>query len=570
MRKCKRPLVYLFFTMVIIVIIRGYFYTKEKLIDEESVYMDLQGIVYKMTVYSKGTCLWIKCEDEKILIFLDDFIEDEIKTGNEIKINAMVSKNKSAKNEGGFDAAKYYLYTYGITYSANASKKDIIVTDVKINFIKHHLYKLKKSLCEVLGKIFNERDAGILKAILYGDKSGLDKGVKDLFQMCGISHILAISGLHISIVSSIIYKILLKATGSIRLATFITIPFIFLYGIMTDFSVSTNRAVVMMIIMLIGKLLGRTYDILSAVSFSGIIILIQNPLLIYASGFQLSFLAIFALVVVVPRVYMAIGFEADDIVNDKILKERGVIISQSDYVVRYLIKAVVASVSVSFVTLPVILWNFYEFNFLSILLNILIIPLMTYVVGIALLACVLGGYNLQIAEFFGGSVHYLLEIIIRMCEVLNKIRIGHFLSGKPAIIWIVIYYLVFFLGLLLASNWNKFGKTILVIPFVALLIFSPKKDGKLYVKMLDVAQGDGICIITPSREVIFVDGGSSSLSDLGSEVLMPFLKANGISKIDYVMISHCDTDHISGIKELMEQELIPIDNIVVSEKENDY
>jgi competence protein ComEC len=194
---------------------------------------------------------------------------------------------------------------------------------------------------------------------------------------------------------------------------------------------------------------------------------------------------------------------------------------------------------------------------------------MTYVVGIALLACVLGGYNLQIAEFFGGSVHYLLEIIIRMCEVLNKIRIGHFLSGKPAIIWIVIYYLVFFLGLLLASNWNKFGKTILVIPFVALLIFSPKKDGKLYVKMLDVGQGDGICIITPSREVIFVDGGSSSLSDLGSEVLMPFLKANGISKIDYVMISHCDTDHISGIKELMEQELIPIDNIVVSEKEND-
>jgi competence protein ComEC len=137
-------------------------------------------------------------------------------------------------------------------------------------------------------------------AMILGETTLLDDEIKELYQHNGISHILAISGLHISLIGLSLYKFLSKIRIPIIPTTILSIGFIFTYGILTNFSVSTNRAVVMLVVMMIAKVIGRTYDNLSAISLSALIILIQSPLQILNAGFLLSFGAMLGIVLIYP------------------------------------------------------------------------------------------------------------------------------------------------------------------------------------------------------------------------------------------------------------------------------
>lgn len=563
------------------------FETKEIKYDfeQDSIDTQIQGEIYKITNGKNGDVLWVDdIEYSKVIVYLSSDNNCEYRVGNTIAAKSTLFKLEKACNEGGFDAYSYYYFTHKIKYTAYV--KEIQVVNNNVNYLYDTLYRVRERLVHNIELIYNEQDAGIIKAMLFADKSSIDDDIKDLYTKNGIAHILAISGLHISILGSLIYIILLKITSSLRISTTISILIIFLYGIMTGFSVSTNRAIVMMVIMMIGKMIGRTYDMISAIGLSGIIILIQNAHQIYSTGFLLSFLSVSAVCIVMPALCFVVGYEPD--MGKYIKEEKSIgswfalhnIKAYSQIFFRKIEGSFIVSFSISIITMPVILYNYYEIQLLSVFINILVVPLLTIVVGISLFGSLVGMISVGVAHIISVPVHVILTLFKNMCLIPEIIHIRPWVSGRPKLINIIIYYAVILFIFVLFIYLKQ--KNIKVIDFraiyisilmVAFILLRTNNDNKLHIDMLDVGQGDATFIRTADGKVLLVDGGSSTKEDIGENVLIKYLKYHGKNKIDYLFLSHMDDDHINGAVEIIEKELCEVGIIFladIDDKEKEY
>lgn len=567
----RRPLVVIFAALILVVLLVGKADDNPKYNEEKNIC--LSGVVEKISTTKDGRCLWMDTEEYgKITVYVSDETGENVGVGNTVKVCGDIYPYESAANDGGFDSKKYYYYTYRVSCRMYADKVDVIEDDVFI--LRNALYNFRCSLCRMTEKVYDNKDAPVVKAMLFGDKSSLEKEVKESYQTGGIGHILAISGLHVSIIGMLFYGLLYKITSSVKMATVTTIIMIFMYGLLTGFSVSTNRAVVMMIIMMMAKMLGRTYDMASAICLSGIIVIVINPYQLYLTGALLSFLAVTAVCALLPAIFYVTGFSPDDVTDMKMRKLRGNYAAVHrmypfcTYIYRGAVKALGASFAISLVTLPVILYNYYEFNPLSVIGNIIVIPLMTIVVTMALVSVLLAYLNVSVGVFFSGCVHYILKLYEFICRLCDGRVLKSFLTGRPDAGRIVLYYIVIALIVIAFALLKYKFEVKIPILFIAMLagsifIFRPVNDGHLHVDMLDVGQGDGIVVRTAMGKTILFDGGSSSKDDVGKDIIEKYLKYHGIRNIDYAIVSHPDKDHISGLEQIIEREKCKIGCLIL-------
>lgn len=517
------------------------------------------GKIYRIDKKDNSTAIYIKdvsiksdkiYNSKHIITYVTDN-EDNYYIGNKILIKGQLIKFKYPTNVGQFNEYKYYK-TKNIDYKIYA--ENITIIDNSKDILLNLLYNIKLKLFSIYNILLPQKYSGIINAMILGEKSLLQEDINDLFRENGISHILAISGLHISIIGLYIYKILKKTGIHIYISIIISIILIFLYGILTNFSVSTSRAVIMVFLSLLSKIVGKTYDILSAISLSGIIIILQSPLQIYNSGFLLSFLAVLSIAIVVP------------------IFEKMFILENTKY--KNIKKGLIASISINIVTLPIILYFYYEFPLYSFILNILIIPLMTLVILLALIGGILGCLSIFIGKYIIAIVYYILCFYEILCKNFIKLPFHSIIIGKPKISIIIMYYLILIIFLIYAKLYNEtknIKEPIWILIFLMIIFIKPKING-IEINILDVGQGDSIVIKTNNNIVYTIDGGSSDIKNVGKYRIEPFLKANGIKQIDYMIITHTDNDHISGLLELLENKY-NIKNLVlpyISEKDDKY
>lgn len=321
-----------------------------------------------------------------------------------------------------------------------------------------------------------------------------------------------------------------------------------MYGIITGFSVSTKRAVLMLIIMLIGKVIGRTYDLISALSLSSCIILVQEPYLLYDMGFLLSFGSVIGIAVIYP--YLIQITEGAEQSKSILHKRKSVLIEKIQLLLQSIKQNLIISISVSIIITPILLNSFYQISPYSILLNLIIVPLLSIIVLLGVLGGFLGCFCIELGIFLAGGVHYILalyDIILRIAETLPG---SVWTIGKPEIWQIILYYtgvIVFWFSYRI----SKRKKTILFLIVLCFIFYQENKEG-IEVTILDVGQGDGIIVETENRTTFLIDGGSSSIKKVGIYRIEPFLKTKGISKLNFAIITHVDEDHISGLKELIE------------------
>lgn len=493
----------------------------------------------------------------------------QLKIGNKIQVYGEIRKFRPATNYGQFDEA-FYNKINGIDYKVY--EKNTKIVDAGFNHLKQGLYELKLGLVNVYSSILNEKNAGLVSAMLLGEKSMLGEEMKDLYKENGITHILAISGFHVSLIGLTFYKILnfigLNQLASTLISTFV----IYCYGILTNLSVSTGRAVVMLIVSLFANVVWRTYDLLSSLSLSALLILIQNPMAIYDAGFLLSFGAVLGIGVIAP-VFRKL---TDDLFKDLLKKYKtadigkknlpyiieDLKVSKENYhklICKYILilfKGVTDSAflcfSINLITIPILLYFFYELPIYSLIVNLLILPPMSLLTFLSILGGITGCFNHYLGTFFIGGAHYILEFYQAMCEFFRSLP-GHMLIiGKPELSQIITYYIILFLFVFLVNKYEK--KQCFLILLLLLTIFVHKDTKGLHITFLDVSQGDGIFFQSDRGRNYLIDGGSSDVSKLGKYRLEPFLKANGIGTIDYAFVTHADTDHISGLKELLGKE----------------
>lgn len=571
----RRPLclLCLFYVLGVVLILQLFpaFEREEEQVQNEKISV-LSGEVYRMESQNDKSVLYLKtsrkeASDLKVICYVEDTeILSEIKIGNRITVKGSCRLFEEASNDGQFDGRMYYRIQ-GISCYMTGCR--VFPENEGFRPYEQGLFAVRRYLSGILANSLPPKYAGIMQKIFLGERGGMDEEIKELFQRNGISHILAISGLHISFLGMGIFR-LLKRTG---LPSFIKVSlsagFVISFGIMTGQSASTIRSVIMFLLFLIAGLCGRTYDMLTAAAFSCAVLLLKQPLYIYHSGFLLSFGAVMGMALLAPAIENVLPGEP---VTESMILNR----NKKGRAVRYLKQkcksSLTASLSISLATLPIQLSFFYTFPPYSVFLNLFIIPLM----GFLLAAGVLGLLGSCLIPALGPVLMMPCKWILLLCEGICRffdvLPGGNPVLGKPEPWQIAVYYGILFLfvfgrkpfetkrfgkifpGKKPSRKRNPGGKQYIFILLTGIFLLCIRVRGATSLTMLDIGQGDCMVIEEKSGYNVLVDGGSSDVRKVGQYRILPYLKSRGIDCLDYIFVSHADTDHISGILEMLAEE----------------
>lgn len=501
---------------------------------------------------------------------------DHVEANVELEASqSMLPIPAAAANPGQFDLRQYYK---SLGYLYYIEEPEVISVSGGKNRIVYRLDSLKTSLKAVYRKCCTATDAGVYAAMVTGDRSDMDSTISELFSAAGIGHILAISGLHISLIGMGLYKLLRRIGFLCPMSAIVSGIFVVLFGVMTGNSVSATRAIVMFVCAVNAQVLGRRYDILSAVSLSAIILILKNPYVIANSGFLLSFMAI-----------------------------AGVAVVTDGFSVKWL-RWLTGPAAIQLATLPIILWFYYEVPVYSVFLNLIVVPLMSLIMISALGCGLLGLISIPAGCFFAGAGHYILILFQYGSELMLSLPGSVFVAGRPELWQVMVYYILLFLfsqrkrvvvwiekravrrcgeaecevkkhrevgreavkggarkgeaGKCEARKCearkceaekpeagkcvmgaNIFLRSLLVI---AVIILLTRGRSGLEVTFLDVGQGDAIFISLPNGGNVFIDGGSTSSKNIYEKVIEPFLKYKGVRRLDFLFLTHSDADHENG------------------------
>ena len=466
--------------------------------------------------------------------------EDRPLIGSRIQVAGQFDTFSQARNPGQFDTAQYYetLGICGILENAQ-----ILKAESGCSPVREWLYRLKLHWKEKLYNNLPQKEASILCAMLLGDKTELDEEIKDLYQQNGIVHILSISGLHITLIGMSLYKLLRRLGCPVAVAAVAGAVVLIIYGLMTGLGISAVRAIGMYFLRMLGEVLGRTYDMLTALGIMALGMLAARPALLQNGGFLLSFGSICGIGLLLPVLTRkGKGEEAAGIAVRKSRWQK-----LWDNIADYVKDALYPGLSVTLFTLPMQLSIFFAVPVYSLLLNLLVLPFMGVVMTAGILCLLIPG---------GGKIGLVSTWILQgyegLCNLFATLP-GHTWNPGAPEIWQIVLYYILLAGyiVLYRGGKGKYLKGLLLAGAVLLMgIHLPEE---LSVTFLDVGQGDCICIKTGDETYLF-DCGSSSDSNAGENILIPFLQHEGITRLDGIFVSHPDEDHINGIIQLLTSE----------------
>ncbi|MCR5119763.1 MAG: DNA internalization-related competence protein ComEC/Rec2 [Lachnospiraceae bacterium] len=474
-------------------------------------------------------------------------------TGSRIKVRGKLWMYKEATNPGQFDTRAYYLYK---NIGAGISVTDWEYTDEGFSVYREGIWKLRLILGRIYDHILPAGDAAVMKAVALGDKSELDADLKELYRVNGIAHILAISGLHISILGMGLYKGLRKLTLPITPAAVAAVFVMVNYALLVGAGTSTVRAVTMFIIMCAADAERRSYDLPTALAVSAASTVFFNPYELMLSAFWMSYMAVFGIAVYFPQLFR--GMEKQEGLRRKLFGSLG------------------GGAAVSLFTMPLIVYNYFEVPLYSVFLNLLVIPLMSVLMVSGILSLMIGMISLKAGMVCALPAHYVLMCYDALCTKIAKLPYHSIITGEQGSLRLVLAYILLVTVVLMNRRFirrylkgsvidKKTGELSdramipgrLFISLLAVLITLIGFKQPFIMTFLDVGQGDGICIDT-AEGTVMTDGGSTSEEELYKYTLLPFLKHQGIAEIDSWYLTHPDEDHISGLEDMLRDDMCNI------------
>ncbi len=446
--------------------------------------------------------------------------------GRKIMLKGTLEKPQTNRVENGF-SYQAYLKTEKIYY---LMKTETIKLEKMTNSIYYHL----KNILE--NKMKNKKSQAYLKTFILGNDENIKKEVKLSFRQNGISHLFAISGMHISLMSTTLLFLLKKLLVPEKKRYFLVSSFLFLYLILT-FSPSVLRATIFFLLFSINSLAYFYIKPFHLFLLTLTICLLINPYFIYNIGFQYSFLI------------------------------SGVLILGGDYInegKNMLDKTLKTSLLSFFASSIITLNHFYELNFLSIFYNLIYVPFISYLV-----------FPLSILTFFCPLLDQPLYLLIKLLEktslFFNNITIGKIILGKPTIVLTICYCLTLLLFLKMQKKKKK-AYYVLFLPLFVIHLLLPVLNQESYILMLDIGQGDSILLHSKNKTILVDTGGISTFSKknfpvrektkITEQITIPYLKSKGIRKIDVLVLTHGDYDHLGEAKYLVDN--FNVENIIIN------
>lgn len=482
-----------------------------------------QAAEYSLSVYLKQVCLTVGSEQipiENIKVYLNK--EEQIRIGMFLRVCGKLEEIPGSRNPGEFDSKQYYA-CQKIYYQMKDGK--VCDKSTGYSYFRQFLQEIRQKAGTILDEAAGSY-AGIFQAMILGERGNLDAETKMQYQMAGIMHILAISGLHISFVGMGFFRLLKKAGAGNGVAGAVSAFLIYAYGIVTGGSVSAMRAVGMFLVLVGAGIAGRSYDLLSAMALSAIVLLLDAPAYLYNVSFLLSFGAVIGIGALTPEICSLLN-----------LKKRTA-------------KSLAGSVIVWLITLPIALHAYGEVSLAGVILNLLVLPTSGIVLASGIFALPVGIFVIEIAKrvvFPGKCVLFLYE---KLCEAVGWIPHSIWIAGSPQLWQCAVYYVM--LGVAFAGlKWGKKAASVALVILAVVFLGYHSRNG-LTITCLDIGQGDCCVLKMPGGENFLIDGGSSNKKNTAVCQILPYLKNQGIATLDGIFVSHTDQDHISGIEELLE------------------
>ena len=486
--------------------------------------------------------------------------EQALAYGDVINLHGKLVLPQEKKNPGEFDYRQYLKFRgiYSLLYVYKAEEVAVEGKEGGNPLIAVSL-GIRESFSGVVRASLPERQAVLLLAMLFGEQRAVFDADIDMFRELGIAHALSVSGFHVGLVLLLVFTICRLAGGGSRATLLVSLCALGVYCVLSAFTLTVIRAAIMGSIGLLAGYFDREKNIYIALAASGLSLLIWNPFFIFDAGFQLSFTAVWAMAYLEPVLR---GLLPD------CLYPRGSLLT--------------VPLAAQLGTLPIVAWHFNMLSPLAILANILLVPVMSGIVILGLIAFIVSLGLSFAAELFLKPAGFLIEVLMLFAGYIRRLPGTVIFVAPPSLFFISLYY-----GLLVASKESlqgtvgmpgkltyerfspltrqPFGIVVLIGALFLGAVSSWDGHRELRIFFLDVGQGDAMLIWSPSGRTVLVDGGGmpgfyAQGYDPGKDTVLPFLHSQGINRLDLVINTHPDEDHLDGLEDVLEE--MPADKVI--------
>lgn len=494
---------------------------------------DIQEKEYKKVCTAK-----IVRNNKKILINIK-MSQDipSIKYGDSLYIEGEFKQPEEARNYKGYNY-KQYLKTKKIIGTVELEKVKILKSS-NGSFI----HNIQKYIRDTINGTLTDEEGNLLLAILLGDKDKLSEDIQESFKTSNLSHMLAVSGAHVSYIILGLTYVLQNSIIGKKNGKIVCIIFLLAFMAITNFTPSVTRACIMAILTLFSSIIYRKSDVYTNISVAALITLIFNPYSLLDLGFQLSYGGTIGIIIFIKRI-----------------QEK----KSNSKVINYIKQMALVSIYANIIIIPIMMYHFNTVSFTFIISNIMASPILGIIVITGFLFIIASITVKPLTRLIAIFIKPILSILIKISQICSKLPFSNILVVTPYMFNVISYYAIILYCI--KSKKNNKCKIIICLLIVLILInfiiyIFPQK---LRIFFIDVGQGDSTLIITPDKKTVLIDGGGSDSFDVGEKVLLPYLLDRRILKIDYVLISHFDTDHCGGILTIMEK--VKVKNIIISEQ----
>lgn len=528
----------------------------------------LEGILYKPPeLFLNKTKLYILLEriveknkikriNGKLLLTAKHKLE-HLNYGDRLRFSARIRNPRNFNNPGGFDYRKYLaLKGILVTASIEDGREIVKVEETTLNPILKKVETYRTQIRAFLSANLDSPVSEIAKALILGEKGEIPKDLRERFSSAGVAHILAISGLHCGIIALVCFfliKNILKCSTRFMLSTdiskvsaFATLTPVITYCLIAGHGVATVRATIMVITYLTAIIIGREEDLWNTLAVAAFLILIFSPSSLFDISFQLSFVSVVSILYLTPRLSSFLFQHSKDPLEPPPSWWKTIIIR----ITLFLIVTTSAIIG----TAPLSAFYFNHFTPWGFLTNLIIIPLVGFVVvPLELLTSFFLFLYQPLAIFTINIVQPIIMLSISVVELFNQLPYADYRTATPTLLEMILFYLaLFFLVNIKKSKQIRYGLAIVSMVFIlnqAFWYYQNNLSPLLRITSIDVGQGESTLIQFPKGSTMLIDGGGfyDNSFDVGGLVVAPVIWKKKIKQIDYLVLSHPHPDHLNGL-----------------------
>jgi len=460
--------------------------------------------------------------------------------GDVLKIKGRLEKPIRPKNFGEFDYKLYLAREKIFSYLNIWQEKDIQkIGEDDTNFLLSFSLSARDKIKEITNQTLPHPYNYLLVGMLLGEKGFIPPYLKEVFTEAGIMHILAVSGLHVGIIAMalLFFLNMLRLPNKPKLFTLMLI--LIMYASITGFRPSVLRATIMFILLIGGKLLNRSRNLNISLFFAAFLILLCNPLILYDAGFLLSFMVTFSIINLSP-----------------------ILQGLFSKIVVWIKNPLAVSTAAWIGIFPLSAYFFNKVSIISIVSNIFIIPLTGIAVILGFATLFIGLASIPLAVIIANVNYLILNLITLIAKSFSSLPFAFIYVAQPSVIIVILYYLtvffiieMFYKDTLSQKIKKKAGLVVLSVTLLIIIVKVFYPADNLKVNFINVGEGDCILIEAPNKINILIDGGGTPQSDfdVGSKIVIPYLRRKGISKIDLLILTHPHLDHLEGLLPILKR-----------------